>query len=198
MNPPVSRSQLRRQLRQRRRALSPAQQHAAARSLQRVLAQDMRFLRARHIAFYLANDGEINPALLMRQAQRMGKHCYLPVLSRWPRTTMRFQRLIKDQRWQHNRFGIREPQTQHRLQVKAWRLDLVLLPLVGFDAAGNRLGMGGGFYDRAFAWRRWRTATRRPSLLGLAHRCQQVDHLQGASWDIPLDAVVTDRAPSNR
>lgn len=195
MNPPVSRAQLRRQLRQRRRALSRAQQRAAACRLQRAMAQDLRFIRARHIAFYLANDGEIDPAPLMQQARRLGKHCYLPVLSRWPSTAMRFQRLTKGQRWQHNRFGIREPRAQRSLQVKAWRLDLVLLPLVGFDAAGNRLGMGGGFYDRAFAWRRWRTHTRRPRLLGLAHHCQQVEHLDGASWDIPLDAVVTDRRP---
>ena len=195
MNPPVSRAQLRRQLRKRRRALSRAQQRAAARRLQRAMAQDLRFIRARHIAFYLANDGEIDPAPLMQHARRLGKHCYLPVLSRWPSTTMRFQRLATGQRWQHNRFGIREPRAQRSLQVKAWRLDLVLLPLVGFDTAGNRLGMGGGFYDRAFAWRRWRTHTRRPRLLGLAHHCQQVEHLDGASWDIPLDAVVTDRRP---
>ena len=99
MNPPVSRAQLRRQLRQRRRALSRAQQRAAARHLQRAMAQDLRFIRARHIAFYLANDGEIDPAPLMQCARRLGKHCYLPVLSRWPSTAMRFQRLTKGQRW---------------------------------------------------------------------------------------------------
>ena len=77
-------------------------------------------------------------------------------------------------------------------QVKAWRLDLVLVPLVGFDPQGNRLGMGGGFYDRTFAYRGRRKHTSRPCLIGLAHECQRVEHLPCAGWDIPLDGVITD------
>lgn len=192
MTSATSRSALRKQLRQARRALSPAQQRKASERLKRQLAQDIRFLRARHIAFYLANDGEIDPAPLLRLATRYRKHCYLPVLQRWPTTGMVFQRLIKGQRWQRNRFGIREPRTNRKQQIKAWRLDLVLMPLVGFDTAGNRLGMGGGFYDRAFAYRSRMTSTRRPRLLGLAHQCQQVELLPCAGWDIPLDGTVTD------
>ncbi|WP_321348933.1 5-formyltetrahydrofolate cyclo-ligase [Halopseudomonas oceani] len=193
MTSSASRPALRKQLRQARRALSRAQQHKAAERLKRQLAQDIRFLRARHIAFYLANDGEIDPARLLQLANRYRKHCYLPVLQRWPATGMAFQRLIKGQRWQRNRFGICEPRTDRRRQVKAWRLQLVLLPLVGFDSAGNRLGMGGGFYDRAFAYRRRQRHTVRPRLLGLAHQCQQVPQLPFAGWDVPLDGVITDR-----
>jgi len=192
MTSATSRSALRKQLRQARRALSPAQQRKAAERLKRHLAQDIRFLRARHIAFYLANDGEIDPAPLLKLANRYRKHCYLPVLKRWPATGMAFQKLQRKQAWQRNRFNIREPRTDRKRQVRAWRLDLVLMPLVGFDAAGNRLGMGGGFYDRAFAYRHRQGATKRPRLLGLAHQCQQVDLLPCAGWDIPLDGVVTD------
>lgn len=192
MTSSTSRATLRKQLRQARRALSPAQQRKAAERLKRHLAQDLRFLRARHIAFYLASDGEIDPAPLLRLATRYRKHCYLPVLRRWPATGMAFQKLSATQRWQRNRFGIREPRTNRSRQVKAWRLDLVLMPLVGFDAAGNRLGMGGGFYDRAFAYRSRQPNTTRPRLLGLAHQCQQVNLLPCAGWDIPLDGVVTD------
>lgn len=192
MTSSASRAALRKQLRQARRALTSVQQRKAAEQLRRHLAQDIRFLRARHIAFYLASDGEIDPAPLLRLATRYRKHCYLPVLQRWPATGMVFQRLVKAQRWQRNRFGIREPRTNRKRQIKAWRLDLVLMPLVGFDAAGNRLGMGGGFYDRAFAYRRRQPNTGRPRLLGLAHQCQQVERLPCAGWDIPLDGVVTD------
>lgn len=89
---PLTRPQLRRLLRNARRALTPAQQRQAARGLYRQLAQHPLFRRARHIALYLPNDGEIDPRLLLREAQRRGKRTYLPVLHAWPRTRMVFQR----------------------------------------------------------------------------------------------------------
>jgi 5-formyltetrahydrofolate cyclo-ligase len=187
------RAQLRRQLRQARRALTPLQQRKASEKLLRQLVQHPLYRRSKHIAFYLANDGEINPDLLLQHARRLGKHCYLPVLSDWPATHMNFQRLSPGSRWVSNRFGIREPMHDRALQVRPWRLDLVLMPLVGFDEQGNRLGMGGGFYDRTFAFRRQRTSWRGPRLLGLAHHCQKVSQLPTAIWDIPLDGIVSDQ-----
>lgn len=187
------RSQLRRQLRRARRSLSPRQQREASLKLLEQLAQHPLFRRSRHIAFYLANDGEIDPGALMEHARKMGKHCYLPVLSTWPADSMNFQRLVNGQRWTRNRFGIREPLPDRRLQARPWRLDLVLMPLVGFDEQGNRLGMGGGFYDRTFAYLRRRQHWTGPRLLGLAHDCQKVDRLPAAPWDIPLDGIVSDQ-----
>lgn len=187
----VERSALRRQLRQTRRSLSPQQQRLASQQLLQQLAQHPLYRRSRHIAFYLANDGEIDPALLLQHAQRLGKHCYLPVLNEWPANRMHFQRLVPNQRWTTNRFGIREPTLNHGLQTKPWRLDLILMPLVGFDENGNRLGMGGGFYDRTFAFRRHRRHLTGPRLLGLAHDCQKVGQLPTAHWDIPLDGIAS-------
>ncbi|QJD59295.1 5-formyltetrahydrofolate cyclo-ligase [Pseudomonas sp. gcc21] len=188
-----SRSALRRRLRQTRRKLSPAQQRKASQQLFRQLAQHPLFIRSQHIAFYLANDGEIDPALLMAHARRLGKQCYLPVITGWPMDRMHFQRIVKRQRWVKNRFGIHEPIVKRGLQARPWRLDLVLMPLVGFDEQGNRLGMGGGFYDRTFAYRTWRPEWSGPRLLGLAHHCQKVEALPIASWDIPLDGIVSDQ-----
>lgn len=190
---PASRRALRDELRSARRALSPSQQRHASRQLFRRLAQHPLFVRSKHIAFYLANDGEIDPALLLKHARHLGKICYVPVLRRWPSTHMGFQRLTPGQRWHTNRFGIREPVAQLRLQTPPWRLALVMMPLVGFDPQGNRLGMGGGFYDRTFAYRRLRSTWPGPRLLGLAHDCQKVAALPVATWDIPLDAIMTDR-----
>ncbi|MBA6418371.1 5-formyltetrahydrofolate cyclo-ligase [Pseudomonas sp. 5Ae-yellow] len=190
---PDSRKQLRKQLRNARRGLSRAEQKNASKRLARRLGQSALFLRSRHIAFYLAADGEIDPAPLMSRCRRLLKQCYLPVLNRWPSTRMSFQRLLPGQRWTRNRYGIREPLLNRRLQVKPWRLGLVLMPLVGFDAQGNRLGMGGGFYDRAFAYRHRRNTWRSPALIGLAHDCQKTRSLPTASWDIPLDGIVTDQ-----
>lgn len=189
----LPRPQLRRLLRQARRALTPAQQHEAARGLYRQLAQHPLFRRARHIALYLPNDGEIDPRLLLRAAQRRGKATYLPVLSPWPRTKMVFQRIRPGEALRPNRFRILEPHVSLARQRKVWALDLVLLPLVGFDDVGGRLGMGGGFYDRSLAYLARRRQWRKPTLLGLAHECQKVGRLAQASWDVPLQGTVSDK-----
>lgn len=191
---PLSRQQLRRQLRAARRALTPAQQRQAAHGLYRQLAQHPLFRRARHIALYLPNDGEIDPRPLLREAQRRGKQTYLPVLSDWPRTKMVFQRVRRGEKLRPNRFGIAEPRIDRARQRTVWALDLILLPLVGFDEQGGRLGMGGGFYDRSLAYRGRRKAWHAPILLGLAHECQKVQRLAQASWDVPLRGTVTDEA----
>jgi len=190
---PLSRPHLRRMLRKARRALTPSEQRQAAHGLYRQLAQHPLFRRAKHISLYLPTDGEIDPRLLLRAAQRRGKATYLPVLSAWPRTKMVFQRVKPGETLLPNRFRILEPRVNARRQRKVWALDLVLLPLVGFDDAGGRLGMGGGFYDRSLAYLARRKSWRKPALLGLAHECQKVDRLAQASWDVPLAGTVTDR-----
>ncbi|MGW8463669.1 5-formyltetrahydrofolate cyclo-ligase [Pseudomonas sp. GL-B-19] len=185
---------LRRMLRKARRALTPSQQRQAARGLYKQLAQQPLFRRAKHISLYLPTDGEIDPRVLLRAAQRRGKATYLPVLSAWPRTKMVFQRIRPGEKLQPNRFRILEPRANLARQRKVWTLDLVLLPLVGFDDVGGRLGMGGGFYDRSLAYLARRKTWRKPTLLGLAHECQKVERLAQASWDVPLQGTVTDKA----
>ncbi len=189
----LTRPQLRRLLRHNRRALSPAEQRQAAQGLYRQLAQNPLFRRARHVSLYLPMDGEIDPRLLLRAAQKRGKATYLPVLSAWPRTKMVFQRVHPGEKFKPNRFRIPEPRINAKLQRKIWTLDLVLMPLVGFDPQGGRLGMGGGFYDRSLAYRARRKTWRKPVLLGLAHECQKVAKLAVASWDVPLAGTVTDK-----
>ncbi|MDL0438719.1 5-formyltetrahydrofolate cyclo-ligase [Stutzerimonas frequens] len=189
----LSRPALRRKLRHARRQLTPAQQRLAARRLYRQLTHHPQFRRARHIALYLPNDGEIDPRLLLQAAQRRGKATYLPVLNPWPRTRMVFQRIKPGERLRRNRFGILEPVIRSSRQRRVWALDLLLMPLVGFDGNGGRLGMGGGFYDRSLAYRAMRKKSHKPTLLGLAHECQRVDRLPLESWDVALQATVTDQ-----
>ncbi|MBJ2284240.1 5-formyltetrahydrofolate cyclo-ligase [Pseudomonas sp. MF6755] len=190
---PLSRPQLRRMLRKARRALTPSEQRQAALGVYRQLAQHPLFRRAKHISLYLPTDGELDPRLLLRAAQRRGKATYLPVLSAWPRTKMVFQRVRPGDKLLPNRFRILEPRVNAQRQRQVWALDLVLLPLVGFDDAGGRLGMGGGFYDRSLAYLARRNSWRKPTLLGLAHECQKVERLAQASWDVPLAGTVTDK-----
>jgi 5-formyltetrahydrofolate cyclo-ligase len=189
----LSRPQLRRQLRKARRSLSRAEQRAAARGLYLQLAQHPLFRRARHVSLYLPMDGEIDPRLLLREAQRRGKATYLPVLNAWPSTKMVFQRVRPGEKFRPNRFRIPEPHINARRQRKIWALDLILMPLVGFDDEGGRLGMGGGFYDRSLAYLARRKAWQKPVLLGMAHECQKVRRLAQASWDVPLQGTVSDK-----
>jgi 5-formyltetrahydrofolate cyclo-ligase len=178
-------------LRQRRRALSVAEQKAAARALYRRIVTTSLFRFSQRIAFTMAADGEIDPSLLLATARQRGKDCYLPVLNPVGEPRLRFKRWKKGEALQYNRYGIAEPRGGRYCPPRT--LSLVLTPLVGFDADGNRMGMGKGYYDRTFAFRRHTTA-RRPVLLGLAHECQRVERLQVEAWDLPLDGVVTDAA----
>jgi 5-formyltetrahydrofolate cyclo-ligase len=182
---------LRKELRRRRRALSTAQQKFASRQLYRRLVTSPLFRFSRRIAFTMAADGEIDPALLLATAQRRSKECYLPVLNPLGEPRLRFKRWRKGEALRTNFYGIAEPRHGRFCSPRA--LSLVLLPLVGFDAGGNRLGMGKGYYDRTFAFRR-RSRGRRPVMLGLAHECQKVDSLAVEAWDLPLDGIVTDAA----
>ncbi|MGK2915184.1 MAG: 5-formyltetrahydrofolate cyclo-ligase [Porticoccaceae bacterium] len=183
---------LRRELRQRRRQLSLAEQRFASERLLSILAIRPEFLHARRIAFYMASDGEIDPALLMGLASAAGKSCYLPALDPLAENRLHFVRYRRDRSLRPNRFGIAEPRLRRADIALAWSLDMICLPLVGFDRRGNRMGMGAGFYDRTLAFARC-AGMAKPRLIGLAHSCQEVDALAAAPWDVPLDAIVTER-----
>lgn len=185
------RQQLRNELRQRRKALSPTQQAAASAWVLRHLTKLPQFMRAQHVALYLANDGEIDPMPIAEQLWKMNKHCYLPVLHPAQPRQLWFVPFTPDSPLTPNRFGIPEPDHRSAHKMPPHLLDIVLLPLVGFDRKGGRLGMGGGFYDTTFAFHQGKKS--KPWLLGLAHSCQEVDALELAAWDIPLYGVVTDK-----
>lgn len=185
----AAKTALRKELRRRRRALDSAQQKAAALDLYRQVVTSSLFRFSKRIAFTMAADGEIDPSLLLATAWQRGKECYLPVLSPVGPPRLRFKRWHQGEPLQHNRYGIAEPRGGRYCPPRV--LSLVLMPLVGFDADGNRIGMGKGYYDRTFAFLRNSKAPR-PVLLGLAHECQRVEKLQAEAWDLPLDGVVTD------
>ena len=186
-----TRQSIRKQLRTARRALSPVQQKSASLALARQLRNFLPMLRSKHIAFYLPNDGEIDPCPLIRYLERRGKHCYLPRLHADGSNRVWFVRYHSGDKLQDNLYGIPEP-LMSKQKIPAWALQTVLMPLVGFDRSGNRLGMGGGFYDRTFAFKRSRKNSR-PLLIGLAHSIQEVPALPTESWDMPLDFIATEK-----
>ncbi|WP_298445677.1 5-formyltetrahydrofolate cyclo-ligase [uncultured Ferrimonas sp.] len=182
------RQQLRQQLRQARRSLSHEQQRAAAINLAAHLPDNSLLQHASHVALYLAADGELDPHLLAEILHARGKTLALPVIHPFHPHQLLFQQYLPGMAMRPNRFGIDEPRLDKSALVPLFELDVVLMPLVGFDLHGNRLGMGGGFYDRTLAGL---AATQRPTLIGLAHEVQQVDRLPDKPWDIPLDAIAT-------
>lgn len=147
------------------------------------------FRRARTLAAYLANDAEIDPALLLREAQAVGKRLLLPRLRQ---KRLEFVAYRPSASLRRNRFNIPEP---IGAAVPLPRIDVVCVPLVGFDRRGGRLGMGGGFYDRTFAGRARenRGSVSGPRLIGLAYACQEVAQLPCEEWDVRLAGVVTER-----
>ena len=131
---------------------------------------------------------------LMQKAWRMGKSVYVPTLFTPIKPQLRFAPYKPGDALARNRFDIAEPIVGVKRQLTPMQLDLVLMPLVGFDLKGNRLGMGGGFYDRSFAYLHNRRTWRRPRLVGIAYEFQKLEELQNASWDVPMDAVATELA----
>ncbi|MBS8240277.1 5-formyltetrahydrofolate cyclo-ligase [Marinobacter lipolyticus] len=188
----LPRNELRKRLRRRRQALSFEQQQEASEYLAINLLNNPDLHRARHIALYLPNDGEIDPNLYMDLARRRHVQFYLPVLHPILPGRLVFSPYHDGVELTANRFGIPEPAFSKGLKRPAWALDAVLFPLVGFDESGGRLGMGGGFYDRTFAFTRSRPRLA-PKLIGIAHEFQKVARLPTEAWDVPLHSIVTDR-----
>ena len=189
----VSRNEIRQQIRQQRRDLSLAQQQQASSALTTYVAGSSLFHNSKRIAFYLPNEGEmdITPLISLAWAQR--KQCYLPVLGMRNSRKMWFAPYHPETLLVANRFGIPEPQHSHRDRMfKAQNLDLVLMPLVAFDNHGNRLGMGGGFYDRTLQFLLHRESWKKPRLIGTAYAFQKVSQMEKQAWDVPLDGIATE------
>lgn len=184
-----SRQALRQVLRQNRRTLSGSERAWREAALLQALLRHPLFFRARNIALYWPADGEVDLRPLMLLAQPR-QRLYLPVITQGMRLS--FAPWEPSRRLRLNRYRIPEPCHQPRERRKAHTLDLVLMPLVGFDHAGHRLGMGGGFYDRTFAFRLSRRHWRKPWLFGVAFALQHCPALSHEPWDVPLDGIATE------
>jgi 5-formyltetrahydrofolate cyclo-ligase len=182
-----------RRLKRAQRQLLPAStQKHNSRALCENLIKEKVYRNSQNIACYLANDGEIDPCLIIEHAWFSGKKIYLPILSPLNKS-LYFAPYEKDSKLKFNRFNIPEPVCQPSEWKTASQLDLLLLPLVAFDTQGNRIGMGGGYYDRTLAYLRHRQFWKKPTLVGLAHEIQKTGQLDKQSWDIPLNFIVTEK-----
>jgi len=187
----MTNAQIRQQLRQKRLQLSHHQQQQHALQVANILSASNVYKNSRHVALYLANDGELNPCFILKKAWQENKKTYLPVL--WPHQQkgLWFSQYHLKTQLIKNSFGIIEPNIDFHSPTSTKAIDLILMPLVGYDNAGNRIGMGGGYYDRTLAFKRQQH--NKPLLIGLAHSCQQHTQIKAKSWDVPLDAIATEQ-----
>lgn len=185
-----TRTELRETIRRRRRGLLPTTRAHAAQRVLGQLKSHPSFTQAKTIALYLAQQGELDPAPIARLAQQLDKQVLLPVLRPAQRLGfMPYQANLT--RLSENQYGIAEPVWRAARAVPPGAIDLVLMPLVAWDNKGNRLGMGGGYYDRTFSSQRNKPRLQQPVLLGLAYDFQRVSALQAEKWDVPMAGVVT-------
>ena len=182
-----TRQQIRKQIRQLRRALSPEQQtHFAQQAAARMMAY-APVVEAKTVAVFLSFDGELDTRPLIEGLWRASKQVYLPVLHPFSAGNLLFLRYFPHSELMLNRLKIYEPRLDVRHVLPLHQLDVLVTPLVAFDEQGQRLGMGGGFYDRTL--QNWREHGLWP--VGYAHDCQRVAALAVEEWDIPLPTVVT-------
>lgn len=184
--PAQRKSALRRDLRRKRSAIPPEDAREAALAAACHLAGSSWLRRAQHIALYLDYGSELGTTALVDILLREGKSVYVPRIGTERR--MRFVQIKADTPLRLNMLGIKEP--AGRLctrQVK--QLDVIVVPLLGFDSTGQRLGNGGGYYDRALASPR---PFRKPLLVGYGYEIQRTTVIPSEPWDIRLNAVATE------
>lgn len=173
--------ELRKSLIARRRSLHPAERERATRRIASIVSALRQFKPGARIAIYASFGSELNTQRVLQAAKSRGIALYVPAIVDLPRRRMRFVALGR------TRVDVRN----RRFIPPRW-FNLILLPIVGIDAGGHRLGMGAGFYDRALAFRRLRNRWMGPRLIGLGFECQRVDSVHADHWDARLDALITE------
>ena len=189
-HPASTKLSIRRELKAHRAAVKSDARRTASQLALRLALRHGLLLRARRIGFYLPHGAEFDVRPLLNQALGMRRECCLPVVPACGRV-LRFARLNGRNVMTPNRYGIPEPSDARPLRAR--QLDVLFVPLVGIDDQGFRLGMGGGFYDATLAYRRRGRAGKKPLLIGVGFECQRVASLPHDPWDMPLDALLTER-----
>ena len=185
---------IRREIRKLRNQINSQESLDAGESLTRHLASMPQYQNAQSVACFLSFDGEINTSPLISMLHQDKKVCLLPYLRPSKPNRLWFLPFAKGDRLINNRLGIPEVSKGINFAHRISTIDLLLMPLVAFDSDGNRLGMGGGFYDATLShllepdFRH-----RRPLCLGIAFERQKVEHLPKEPWDFPLDGVITEK-----
>ena len=173
----------------RRSVTSQERRHATYRIARQALALGL-LKPGRRLAVYQAVGSECSLKPLIALALQRGVDVYLPCVDS-RRCRLRFTALCALGWWRKNGYGILEYHSRKLLRPS--QLDVVLVPLLGFDVLGNRLGQGGGYYDRSFKFRSHRQSFKKPLLIGIAFEGQKCAMVPTNDNDVRLDAVLTEQ-----
>ncbi|MGO4891764.1 5-formyltetrahydrofolate cyclo-ligase [Flavobacterium sp. W21_SRS_FM6] len=184
-----SRAELRKTFRAMRNSLTEKEQQLAATGLLSRCLKWAPFRKASRIACYLSNDGELDTHKVIDYCWLNNIEITLPVLDPLTPGHLLFAVYQAQSAMHNNKYGIAEPQFEKKNLVELHNIDIIFTPLVAFDSSGNRLGMGGGYYDRTLAT--LSDHGKQPLIIGVAHDCQLIEKLPVQSWDIPLHGIVT-------
>jgi 5-formyltetrahydrofolate cyclo-ligase len=185
----LSKAELRTLLRAKRRALGKAEHAQRSMRAAAAIARSFKFKSGSRVAVYFPHHGETGTAALLAAAKHRGIRLYVPMVADLRHRRLRFVPLSGKTR--AGAFGIPIPHRSGLGTAPRW-FNLIVIPLVGVDCNGRRLGSGGGFYDRALAFRRTRRLWRGPRLVGLAFDCQRTPDVFAQPWDLKLDSLATE------
>ena len=187
-DPSTTTKKLRMSAKAARRSMSSEEHVRASRRIADRFLNSRYFLASDAIGCYISTWDEVDTSAIIERAWRAGKRIFLPVISAHGK--MSFHETLPETKLTLNRFGLWQPVTG--ISVDSSSLDVVVTPLVAFDDQRNRIGMGGGFFDRNFAFLRGRHHWLRPKLIGIAFECQRVNEIARNPWDIPVFRVFTE------
>lgn len=180
------RNNARNEIRQKRKALHKDEVAKCSELVRRVVLEHEFLKQNRCIASYHSFSGEIDTVEINKALRLAGHHMALPVIHPEEKGLMDFYSYEKPEDLILNRFKIPEPVVSEENLVQPHKLEVVIVPLVGFNEKGERLGMGGGYYDRMLKKISCECLT-----LGLAYDFQLIPEIKSQPWDMPLDEVIT-------
>lgn len=182
---------LRSELHKKRQQVSSKDRSIANKNIMRCIRKLPIYCASKHVGVYLSSPSEVCTEQLISQNNLWQKTSYLPVITSLRNSRMRFAKVNPDTHFRKNSLGIIEPIVMKSELHSALSLDVIFIPLLGFDVNCNRLGMGKGYYDRFLQHRLSAEKFKKPILIGLAFAEQQVDHIPINQWDVPLDTIIT-------
>jgi len=183
------RSTIRKEIRKKRNNLTNLTQHIGSKNVLSQLKKLPILESAQNIAIYLSADGELNTQPIIEYLWQKKINVYLPVIHPFSKGFLLFLKYDPNTEMVKNRFNIQEPKLNQTQIIPIAQLDLIFTPLVAFDENGQRLGMGGGYYDRSLE--KWFKTGKGAIPIGIAHDCQRVDNIPNEEWDVPLSMIIT-------
>lgn len=185
---------LRETLKSARKEVPQIEREDYAASMLETISGMAQYIDSKSVGIYINTASEMSTHALIEHAHSLNKKVYCPYIEDAKNGLMSFKPWTT--KLKKNRYGIEEPAPSNP-SIDAKQLDIIFLPLVGFDTNGERLGMGGGFYDRLLEFkrdqRREQSITNKPLLIGLAYEVQKTTDIPTQGWDIKLDAAITER-----